>query len=232
MSIVQTLAGAIVTSGSGGGGGGGGGFAGSPSPGGGSYNSSWPGSENWGAQGTPYDPGGGISSVPNWTWGWRRVTYLGYWSYLGSGGNDNPGLFSGGETDATYDAYGSFGTVGLSDNYAMEWKGYIKATSTAVYNFLLDSDDVAMFWIGSAALSPDSNSPLCTTNNSNQLNSNSVVLAAETWYPIRMRFQEWSGAERCQVFMGPAGSANPLYSMFYWYSNYNALGWNTGTNGY
>jgi hypothetical protein len=89
-----------------------------------------------------------------------------------------------------------------------------------------------MFWIGSAALDPDSNFPLITSNNSNQLNSNSVLLTADTWYPIRMRFQEWSGAERCQVFFGPAGTSNPLFSVYYWHNNYDALGWNTGTNGY
>jgi hypothetical protein len=214
------------------GGGGSGGFNGSPGPGTGSYLNSWPGSEGWSVQGSPSDPGGGISSIPNRTWGWRRVTYPGIWSNTFSQGNDNPSLFSGSETDATYDAYGSFGTTGQSDNYAMEWKGYIKATTTSAYNFLIDSDDVAMFWIGSAALDPDSNFPLITSNNSNQLNSNSVLLTADTWYPIRMRFQEWSGAERCQVFFGPAGTSNPLFSVYYWHNNYDALGWNTGTNGY
>jgi len=229
MSIVQALIGSIVSSGSGGGGGG---FNGSPSPGSGTYQSSWPGSEGWSVQGSPSDPGGGISNVPNWTWGWRRVTYPGQWSYPSSGGNDNPGILSGGEIDATYDAYGSFGYTDQSDNYAMEWKGYIKATVTSAYNFLLDSDDVSMFWIGSAALNPDSNSPLVSANNSNQLNGTSVSLTADTWYPIRMRYQEWSGGERCQLFYGPAGSPNTLYSVNHWYTNYNALGWNTGTGGY
>jgi hypothetical protein len=160
------------------------------------------------------------------------VTYPGIWSNTFSQGNDNPSLFSGSETDAIYDAYGGFGTTGQSDNYAMEWKGYIKATTTSAYNFLIDSDDVAMFWIGSAALNPDSNFPLITSNNSNQLNSNSVLLTADTWYPIRMRYQEWSGAERCQVFFGPAGTSDPLFSVYHWHNNYDALGWNIGTNGY
>ena len=227
MSIVQTLIGAIVSSG-----GGGGAFNGAPNPGAGSYESYWPGSQGWSVQGSPSDPGNGISSVPNRTWGWRRVTYQGQWSYPGSGGNNNPSLFSGGETGATYDAYGGFGTVEQSDNYALEWKGYIKATTTAAYNFLIDSDDVAMFWIGSAALNPDSYSPLVSGNNSNQLNNNSVSLTADTWYPIRMRYQEWSGGERCQVYFGPAGTLDPLYSVNWWHVNYDALGWNTSTNGY
>ena len=228
MSIIQAVIGAVVSSGSGGGSS----WNGAASPGAGSYQNSWPGSQGWSVQGSPSDPGNGISSVPNRTWGWRRVTYRGQWSYPGNGGNNNPSLFNGGETEATYDAYGGFGTVEQSDNYALEWKGYIKATTTAAYNFLIDSDDVAMFWIGSAALNPDSYSPLVSGNNSSQLNNNSVSLTADTWYPIRMRYQEWSGGERCQVYFGPAGSSDPLYSVNWWYVNYDALGWNTGTSGY
>lgn len=223
MSIIQAFIGAIVSSSSGGGGSG---YQGAPGPGTGSYNNYWSGSEGWSAQGTPFDPGGGISAIDNPTWGWRRTTAQGYWS--NNGNNDNPGIFNAGY-DATYDNYGGFGTTSLSDFYACEWKGYIRAPSTGSFNFLLDSDDVAMFWIGTAALNPDSNQPLLTTNNGSQLNSNSVSLTSNIWYPIRMRYQEWSGNERCQIYFGPAGSSNPVYAMNNWQ---DYMGWNINTLGY
>lgn len=209
-----------------GGGGGGGGYNGAPNPGSGSYLSEWPNSAGWSAQGLVYDPGSGVSSIPNPTWGWRRTTSQGYWS--NSGNNDNPGIFDY-STDGAYDNYGGFGTTEVSDIYCCEWKGYLQAPATGVFNFLLDSDDVAMFWIGNGALSPEFNAPLCTSNNGSQLNPNSVSLVGGMWYPIRMRYQEWSGAERCQIFFGQVGSGTPLYAMQSWQQY---MGWNQNTLGY
>jgi hypothetical protein len=225
MSIVQTVIGAIVSSTSGGGGGGGG-FNGAPIPGNGSYLTEWPNSAGWSAQGSPYTTSGGISSIPNQTFGWRRTTEQGIWS--NSGGNDNPSIFNAGSY-ASYDTYGGFGTTSVSDNYCCEWKGYLQAPANGVYNFLLDSDDVAMFWIGDGALNPESINPICTSNNSNQLNINSEIMTGGMWYPIRMRYQEWSGNERCQIFFGQVGSGTPLYAMSQWTDR---MGWNGGTLGY
>lgn len=218
MSIVQALIGSVVSSGSGGGGGG---YNGSPGPGSGAYQTTWAGSEGWGVQGTPYDPGSGIASIPNPTWGWRRTSAQGYWSYIGIAGNNNPGIFAGDE--ATYDNYGGFGQTNLSDTYCCEWKGYLQGPFTANFNFLLDSDDVAMFWIGDGALNPEGINPICHTNNGNQLAANSVSLTQGIWYPIRMRFQEWSGDERCQLYFQVANSPNPMYAMSQWTAN---MGWN------
>jgi hypothetical protein len=223
MSIVQALIGSIVSNTSGGGGGGV--FNGAPNPGSGNYQTTWPGSEGWGIQGMPYDPGSGISEIPNATWGWRRTTEQGIWS---NGGNNNPGIFNAGNSP-TYDNYGGFGSTSVSDNYCCEWKGYLRGQFTANFNFLIDSDDVAMFWIGNGALNPEGISPICTSNNSSGLATNSVSLTQGVWYPIRMRYQEWSGFERCQLYFQVANSPNPMYAMSQWQSE---MGWNGGTSGY
>lgn len=224
MPIIQTIATAPLMGGAGGGGGGGG--NGAPSPGAGSYQTEWPDSAGWSAQGLVYDPGSGIASISNPTWGWRRTMEYGTWS--NGGGNDNPGIFNPG-SNGTYDNYGGFGQSDSDNNYACEWKGYIQAPATGVFNFVLDSDDVAMFWIGDGGLNPDSVTPLCQSNNSSQLNPNSVSLTGGLWYPIRMRFQEWSGAERCQIYMGQVGSGTPLYAMSQWQQY---MAWNIDGLGY
>jgi hypothetical protein len=228
MPITQLIM-ARNTSGGGGGGGGGGGSY--PVPGDGFYQASWPDSAGWSAQGSVGDPGSGVGSITNQTNGWIRRTYSATWSVSGSGGNNNPSVFNGTAVNETADVYGGFGTTSVNENYCMEWKGYFVPPVTGTYNFLLDSDDVAMFWIGDGALNPESVGPICTANNSNQLNPNSVALTQNTAYPIRMRFQEWSGNERCQVFVGRVGTGTPLYAMQNWSSSvyYNGLtmGYNT-----
>jgi hypothetical protein len=211
-----------------GGGGGGGGFNGAPAPGSGSYLTEWPGSAGWSAQGSPYYTSGGINSIPNATWGWRRTTEQGYWSNIGQAGNNNPGIFDFGSSPS-YDNMGGFGNTSVSNTYCCEWKGYLQAPTTGVYNFLLDSDDVAMFWIGDGALNPEGTNPICSSNNGNHLNTNSEIMTGGMWYPIRMRYQEWSGNERCQIFFGQVGSGTPLYAMSQWQQY---LGWNSNTTGY
>jgi hypothetical protein len=200
-----------------------------PSPGTGSYQYTWSGSENWSPQGTPYDPGSGTSDVTNPQGGWIRRTYSGIWSPEGVASNSNPGLFSGGYNYQTSDSYAGFGSTAVGDWYAMEWKGYFRPPTTATYNFLADSDDICMFWIGNGALNPESYGPLCTSANGNNLNQNSVILDATLWYPVRMRYQEWAGGERCQVYAGPVNSSSPLNAMMAYSSG---MCWNGNTAGY
>lgn len=180
-----------------------------PTPGSGQYNLLFSGT--YAELGTPFNPGGGRSAVYNSQAGWLRNTYNGIWS--NNGLNDNPSLFNDAPVDTVQsDNYGGFGQQDLSStNYAIEWKGYILAPSTGNFNFLIDADDVGMFWIGTGALDPNNNTPLLSTNNSATVNSNSVTLIQGLWYPIRMRFQEWSGGERCQVYMATVNTT--LYPM-------------------
>ena len=226
MPISQIIMARGSASGGGGGGGGGGGNT-YPLPGTGSYQTFWPNSAGTPPLGSGYIPDGGVVSIDNPTAGWIRRTYGGIWSNTFSQGNDNPSLFDGAPLATDIDTFGGFGSTAGADNFAMEWKGYLQVTNNdiGVYNFLLDSDDVAMFWIGSPALNPDSNFPFIISNNDNQLNSVSVFLSNGLYYPIRMRFQEWSGAERCQLYMGQVGSGFNLNSMSNWSITHNG---NTG----
>jgi hypothetical protein len=225
MSIVQALIGSIVSNGSGGGGGGGGNQS-YPDPGSGNYVVN--GAGGFGINGTAYDPGGAVNAIAAASTGWRRVTSTGQWSYLGVGGDDNPSVFDN-ELSAVVDAYGGFGVTGGADNFSMEWKGYIKAVAGSYHNFYLDSDDVAMFWIGNAALNPTQQNAYLISNNGTTYPTNSLLLTEDKWYPIRMRFQEWAGAERCQVFYSSEGGIS--YGMII-YFNAGRLQWNGANNGY
>lgn len=223
MPIAQILftQGSAAGDGGGGGGGGGGSYAGSgPTPGN-AIQGSWPDSAGWSSQGTPFVVDGGLVSIDNPQNGWMRRIYPGLWSLPGVNGNDVPGLFDGAPTFQEIDTFGGFGQSGTGDNYAMEWKGYIQVFNTGNYNFLLDSDDIAMFWIGSAALAPNFDNKLLWTNNGSQLNANSPNLYTSLYYPVRMRFQEWSGAERCQLYMGQVGSGGDLTYIGGWTMRYN-----------
>jgi len=154
-----------------------------------------------GSLGTPFDPGS--SSAPsNMTTGLSTRIIDGIWTADGNPSNINFGFFNA-EGINGVDIYGGFGYMFLdSENYGMSFTGYFKVTETASYNLVLDSDDVMIAWVGSAALNPSSSNYSTLSNNSSAISSNSHQLAANLWYPIRIWFQEWSGAERGQFFIG------------------------------
>jgi len=223
MSIIQALIGAIVSSGSGGGGGGGG--TSYPLPG---TNYVAQGASGFSVNGTAYDPGGAVDGIYAASTGWRRVTTAGTWSV--SGNDDYPGIFVT-EDQAVVDAYGGFGYTNLdaSSYYAMEWKGYIKAVAGSYHNFYTTSDDVCMFWIGNAALNPTQGNAYVISNGGTTYPTNSLLLTEDKWYPIRMRFQEWSGAENCQVFYASEGGT--AYGMLNYFTA-DRLRYNGYTNNY
>lgn len=226
MSIIQALIGSIVSSGSGGGGGNNNIY---PNPGGISYYTSLAGGLS--SIGTAYNPGGAVdtiySSVPG---GWRRVTSEGFWSNIGSGLDDNPGIFNT-IVDSVMDNYGGFGSTASAENFAMEWYGYFLAPPGTYHNVIIQSDDVAMFWIGNAAISPNYNNRHVGSNNNTVTNDNSLLLTEGKWYPIRMRFQEWSGAEYCQVYLATEGGT--AYAMnTYATASPTRLAWSTATGNY
>ena len=221
MSIIQALIGSIVSSGSGGGGGG------TSYPGTG-VNYVAQGAGGFSLAGTAYDPGGAVDGIYAASTGWRRVTTAGTWSV--GGNNDYPGIFAT-EDQAVVDAYGGFGYTNLdaASYYAMEWKGYIKAVAGSYHTFYTTSDDVCMFWIGNAALNPTQQNAYVISNGGTTYPTNSLLLTADKWYPIRMRFQEWSGAENCQVFYASEGGT--AYGMLN-YFNADRLRYNGYTNNY
>lgn len=181
-----------------------------PSPG--SFNPPASSGLTYSAQGTPVGPGTGYAGVNNSTAGYVRKTYLGQWT---SNYTDmNPSIFDGSPVETiTDDSYISFGLQSTGgDNYCMEWKGYFKASATANWNFVVVADDVVMFWIGDAALTPDNNNWTCNNGVNTGLNANSVSLVQDFWYPIRVRYQEWSGDESLGIYGAPADSE--LISLF------------------
>jgi hypothetical protein len=174
----------------------GGGGAGStyPTPGSGSYLTS---AGPAGTASNPTDPGGAISTISNPQSGWAY--------YIKDGQFDNDTTFFNGVSVTGTDTYGGFGNQVLDQEYyAMQWVGYIYIAATGTYRMTLSADDLLYFWIGTNALDGNFN----FNNWHHQVDNNSqyapdLSLTGNSWYPIRMWFQEWSGAERAQVFLGP-----------------------------
>jgi len=118
-------------------------------------------------------------------------------------------IFFNGVAKTGADTYGGFGFQNLpKDEYAFQWVGYLPAPTTGDYNIVLSSDDLLYFWIGTNALEGNynfSNYHHFTSNNT-QFAQHSLSLTGGLYYPVRMWFQEWSGAENAQVFFGLASS--------------------------
>ncbi len=180
------------------------------------------------SQGTPADPGAGSGTPNPATSGLIRRAYKGQWSTNGE--DNNPSIFNGvlSPFETTTDSYIAFGSQSTGDNYCMEWKGFFKANATANWNFRVDADDVVMFWIGSAAYSPNNGNWTCSSQTNSGLNFNSVSLTQDTWYPIRVRYQEWSGAESLNIYGAPAGSDMIALYQYGWMS----FMYNYTTDGY
>jgi hypothetical protein len=159
--------------------------------------------------GTPIDGLYRRKYVGNWS-----TTYIDEASYEFDVGFMNPA--NGPISEAAYevDTYGGFGLrTDLDDEngYAFEWKGYIQAPVTGNYNFFATVDDDCIIWIGSPATATtlgDTTSDYLFAQSGNTRNNATVGVAmtANKWYPIRIWFQEWAGAEKFQL--GASNSAN------------------------
>ena len=119
-------------------------------------------------------------------------------------------------SEAAYevDTYGGFGLrtdLDSENNYAFEWKGYIQAPATGNFNFFATSDDDCIVWIGSPATATTpgkttSDYIIAQSGSNRNFNNVGVAMTANKWYPIRIWFQEWAGAEKFQL--GASCSAN------------------------
>ena len=167
----------------------------------------------------------GLASVTNSTNGLIRKKYVGNFSTTYVHQTTPPftldmtffGVPSHGpisEANKEVDTYLSFGgrtDLGFENNYAFEWKGYIQAPVTGNMRFFATIDDDAVMWIGADALSPtNSNYLWAQSGNGNRDGTNGVTVEAGKWYPIRLWFQEWSGAEKFQL-----GANNSVNSTLY-----------------
>jgi hypothetical protein len=178
----------------------GGGPGGYPLPGSGTYISNTGGAPG-GVQGTALNPGGGVESVGNSQNGWAY--------YIKDGQFNSDTTFFNGVAKTGADTYGGFGLQEIApENYATQWVGYFPVPTTGDYNVHLIGDDLVYFWIGTAALEGNFNFSNYhhIVNNGNGYNTNSLALTGGLYYPVRMWFQEFGGAESAQVLIGPAAS--------------------------
>ena len=99
----------------------------------------------------------------------------------------------------TYLSFGARSDLGYENNYAFEWKGYIQAPITGNMRFGATVDDDCVMWIGDAALTPANNNFLFAQSGGNRNGTDGVTVVASKWYPVRLWFQEWGGAEKFQL---------------------------------
>jgi len=176
-----------------------------PAPGSGTYETAQ--SLTMTSAGTPYIPGSSLTSISSETAGLWRKKFVGNFGTSAGSGNDvtfcrtQPSYFG------QVDTYVGFGAQNLAteNNYTLEWVGYFKAPSSGTYNFWANVDDDVYFWIGTNALdgnNTSSNAHLYTNNSTHTKNTNSATLTAGKYYPVRIQFAEYSGAENMQILWG------------------------------
>lgn len=184
-----------------------------PAPGSGTFDTG--GALTMTSAGTPYAPGDDLTTLSTAALGLWRKKYKGnFGTSPGSGIDvnfcvDNTGWFG------KKDTYVSFGAqdIGTENYYTFEWVGYFKAPTTGTYNFWVTTDDDTYFWIGTNALEgnfSDTNAHLEASNQIRYRNTNSVNLTAGHYYPVRMQFGEYGGAEKCQILWGRTTDTNAV----------------------
>jgi hypothetical protein len=187
------------------------------------------------AQGSEFfDPSGNLASLPGTAviGSLIRRSYWGYWANPSSSNNDHPEIFDGPVLQTTVDSSIDFGPQSVANNYCMEWKGYFKPSYSSggfgPWNFEVAADDVCMLWIGDAALTPTNENWTCNSGVNNGLNLQSPSLHQGQWYPIRIRYQEWSGNERLGVYAATVGWGPSRFIS----NDPNSIGYNSSTDGY
>ena len=191
-------------------------------------------------QGTAYDPGGSVATVTNNTAGLYRRKYVG--QIITAAGNPNTWDFTftsdpthGPISQAAYEvdtvvSFGQRNDLPFEDHYSFEWKGYLQVPASGNWNTYITCDDDVVLWVGSAALTPSKTNyhqaQAYIGQGSSGVNTNSLTLTSGVWYPIRIWFVEYGGAERFQLFMNTSANSTK-------YSG-SDLSWahNSSTKGY
>ena len=162
------------------------------------------------ARGTPYAPGGQLNSVPNSAAGLYREKYVGnVWSTYTAFSEFNNTWFDDktrgpfkGAGPTPYFGFNTRSDLGSENNYTLLWKGYIQAPATGTFSIWTNgTDDDAAAWIGTDALTPTYANMNARAGGDRVWSLNSVQLTAGKWYPIRLVFTEFGGAEQCQWFL-------------------------------
>jgi len=90
--------------------------------------------------------------------------------------------------------------LGSENNYVLMWNGYFRAPNTAVYNFYLSTDDDGYFYLGNTAIAGwNATNAVVDSHPGPSVSANSVLLEQNKYYPVRMLFAEYSGAEKLQL---------------------------------
>ena len=175
------------------------------------------------AQGTPYAPGGNVTTVAKSVAGLRRTKYDGNFC---AGSSTAPASWNyswfatATALKTTTDTSVSWGQqsdgAGTGEHhFSCEWLGYVQAPESGNFNIYAESDDHIAVWIGTAATSAPSNASRSLATNNKTLpgsgiiagatvNTNSVTLVAGQWYPIRMWHGEFSGGCKAQLYLQAA----------------------------
>ena len=106
--------------------------------------------------------------------------------------------------------------VNGAEQYTVLWLGYFfTGNNSGTFTFYTTSDDCSYLWIGAVAVSGYTTAN-CVVNNAgahgmNQ-RSGTIVLSANTYYPIRILFGEAGGGDNIYVWFNLPGSSTNIYN--------------------
>jgi hypothetical protein len=196
-----------------------------PAPGSGTYKTAATALSGltYAAVGTPYAPGGSLTTVPNSHPGLRRTKYDGKFASASNSAAStwNYSFFSTAtkikgiaDTKVSWGQQSDGAGTGEHD-FSCEWKGYVQAPKSGNFNIYAESDDHIAVWIGTNATGTPANATRSLAANNQTLpgsgavagttvNTNSVTLVAGKWYPIRMWHAEFTGGCKAQLYLQAA----------------------------
>lgn len=180
---------------------------------------------NFATIGTPWVPGGNVTTINNVHAGLLRNKYDGNFcsTYNALPATWDYSFFDSADfIKSVADSDLSWGQQmdgpGLGEhNFSIEWKGYFMVPLTQNYNIYAEADDQIALWVGTAAtdaptdatrLLGSSNKPLpANANTAGVYGANTMTLTAGQWYPIRIWFSEFNGGCKAQIYLHGANGA-------------------------
>ncbi|MCX5945545.1 MAG: PA14 domain-containing protein [Cyanobacteria bacterium] len=106
--------------------------------------------------------------------------------------------------------------VSSADVYSVQWLGYFKTTTAGTYAFRTNSDDCSYLWIGDSAVSNYTASNAVVNNaglHGMRTISGSALLAANSYYYVRLQFGENGGGDDIQLSMLAPGQSDYTYDL-------------------
>ena len=159
----------------------------------------------------------GLTSISNSTAGLYRRKYVGKllstygaWTEYNATWFDDTSRGPISQPAYEVDTYVSFGyrsDLGAENGYSLEWKGYLVAPVTGNMRFFVDVDDDIMIWMGAAALAPTKDNYLLAQSGGTRSGTDGITVQSGKYYPVRMSFIEYGGAEQFQIFANSSAGA-------------------------